>query len=55
MPKPKSRKRGKPKSSRAGCLMCKSHKHQANGDSEAFKTATQKRQDASEKEQIRDA
>ena len=29
MPKPKSRKRKGPKSTRAGCLFCKPHKHQS--------------------------
>jgi len=27
MPKPKKWKRGRPKQSRAGCLLCKPHKH----------------------------
>lgn len=45
-------KRGKPKSSRAGCLMCKPHKHQ--GAKKSLKNQTKQEQlaIASEKEQV---
>lgn len=47
-------KRKKPKSRRAGCIYCKSHKHQAEKDAWNNKTGQDKRASVSERE-YRDA
>lgn len=44
MGKPKKWKRKGPKSTRAGCLMCKHHKHQAVKDTAAGQTLSLKKQ-----------
>ena len=46
-------KRKKPKSSRAGCLLCKHHKHQGAKKSLCNQTVQEKRSRFNEKEQIR--
>ena len=48
-------KRGKPKSSRAGCLMCKAHKANCRKDTLEHQTAQEKRARLSEREQRREA
>jgi len=55
MPKPKSRKRKGPKSTQAGCLMCKPHKHQAEKDTQTAKTPAQRQRDDDAREQVDDA
>jgi hypothetical protein len=47
-------RRGKPKSARAGCLMCKYFKHQAHKDSFQHQTEQVKKQIISEREQLSD-
>lgn len=45
-------KRGRPKSTRAGCLLCKSHKHQAAKDTSEAMTAPSRRAAARTSEEI---
>lgn len=47
-------KRGRPKSRRAGCLMCKPHKNQRAKDTEGAQPMQERRARASEREQRRD-
>lgn len=47
-------KRKKPKSGRAGCLMCKSHKHQGSKKRLCNQTHQEKLSRISENEQVRD-
>ena len=47
-------KRRRPKSTRSGCLMCKSHKHQAAKDKFCNQTEQEKRAIVSEAEQRSD-
>jgi hypothetical protein len=51
MPKPKKHKRKKPKSGRAGCLLCKPHKDQRAKDTNAAKTVADKIADLKEKDE----
>jgi len=44
-------KRGRPKSSRAGCLLCKPHKHQRAKDTLAVQTRQERRARISAEEQ----
>jgi hypothetical protein len=44
-------KRKRPKSGRAGCLMCKPHKHQRAKDSSGSQTVQELRARVSEREQ----
>lgn len=44
-------KRRRPKSTRAGCLMCKPHKHQRFKDCREFQTRQELKARISEKEQ----
>lgn len=46
-------KRGKPKSSRAGCLLCKPHKHQSVKKMSSSRTITQKKADDNMQDQLK--
>ena len=50
MPKPSKHKRKGPKSTRAGCLLCKPHKDQKVKGSQATKTRQEMRAEARENE-----
>ncbi|MCP3957953.1 MAG: hypothetical protein GY719_08885 [bacterium] len=52
MPKPRKHKRRGPKSTRAGCLLCKPHKDQAAKGTRAVKTRQELRGDAALRDEL---